>query len=81
MLYEVITIVLLKNDGNFLPLPPDVSSIAVIGAHADKGVPSGGGSSQVWPAGNASLSLEIPGDAVYHRRLYMPSSPVRNNFV
>ncbi len=69
-------IVLLKNDGNFLPLPADVSSIAVIGAHADKGVPSGGGSSQVWPAGNASLSLEIPGDAVYHRRLYMPSSPV-----
>lgn len=69
-------IVLLKNDGNFLPLPGDVSSIAVIGAHADKGVPSGGGSSQVWPAGNASLSLEIPGDVVYHRRLYMPSSPV-----
>lgn len=69
-------IVLLKNHGGFLPIPPDTKSILVIGAHADVGVPSGGGSSQVWPAGNAALSLEIPGDVVYHRRLYMPSSPL-----
>ncbi len=69
-------IVLLKNTDHFLPIAPDVKSIVVIGAHADAGVPSGGGSSQVWPAGNAALSLEIPGDAVYHRRLYMPSSPL-----
>jgi beta-glucosidase len=38
--------VLLKNRGNVLPLGPDVRSILVVGSHADKGVLSGGGSSQ-----------------------------------
>ncbi|MCJ2182889.1 glycoside hydrolase family 3 C-terminal domain-containing protein [Novosphingobium sp. 1949] len=68
--------VLLKNDGNLLPLTATARHIAVIGAHADVGVPSGGGSSQVWPEGGAALSLPIPGDAIYHRRLWMPSSPL-----
>lgn len=67
--------VLLKNEHGLLPIPADVKRIAVIGGHADVGVPQGGGSSQVWPVGGASLSLAIPGDAVYHRRLYMPSAP------
>ena len=39
-------IVLLKNDG-ILPLARDAKRIAVIGAHAEAGVPSGMGSSQV----------------------------------
>ncbi|MGA8041578.1 MAG: glycoside hydrolase family 3 C-terminal domain-containing protein [Terracidiphilus sp.] len=44
--------VLLKNEGNLLPLnASSVQSIAVIGGHADAGVMSGGGSSQVSPAG------------------------------
>ncbi|HKF47642.1 MAG TPA: glycoside hydrolase family 3 C-terminal domain-containing protein [Terracidiphilus sp.] len=44
--------VLLKNAGNVLPLKAaTVKSIAVIGGHADVGVMSGGGSSQVSPAG------------------------------
>ncbi len=44
--------VLLKNDGNVLPLSAaSIRSIAVIGGHADAGVLSGGGSSQVSPAG------------------------------
>ena len=44
--------VLLKNAGEVLPLSADsVKSIAVIGGHADVGVMSGGGSSQVSPAG------------------------------
>ena len=44
--------VLLKNDGNVLPLKAStIKSIAVIGGHADVGVMSGGGSSQVSPAG------------------------------
>ncbi|UWZ84778.1 beta-glucosidase [Occallatibacter riparius] len=44
--------VLLKNAGNVLPLKAaSVKSIAVIGGHADVGVMSGGGSSQVSPAG------------------------------
>jgi beta-glucosidase len=45
-------IVLLKNKGNLLPLTAHTSSIAVIGGHADLGVLSGGGSSQVIPLGN-----------------------------
>src|ERR1700722_12889354 len=42
--------VLLRNQG-LLPLAADTRSIVVIGAHADRGVPSGGGSSQVIPRG------------------------------
>lgn len=42
--------VLLKNDG-ILPLAANARSIAVIGYRADKGVPIGGGSSQVIPWG------------------------------
>jgi beta-glucosidase len=44
-------IVLLKNSRNVLPLTGSVSRIAVIGGYADTGVMSGGGSSQVKPAG------------------------------
>ena len=44
--------VLLKNAGNLLPLSAgSIKSIAVMGGHADVGVMSGGGSSQVSPAG------------------------------
>ena len=44
--------VLLKNAANLLPLnSASIQSIAVIGGHADVGVISGGGSSQVSPAG------------------------------
>ncbi|HTP88477.1 MAG TPA: glycoside hydrolase family 3 C-terminal domain-containing protein [Bryobacteraceae bacterium] len=44
--------VLLRNASNVLPLSAaSVKSIAVIGGHADAGVISGGGSSQVSPAG------------------------------
>ncbi|HEY2445160.1 MAG TPA: glycoside hydrolase family 3 C-terminal domain-containing protein [Rhizomicrobium sp.] len=42
-------IVLLKNAGLALPLGPQLRNIAVIGGHADIGVLSGGGSSQVMP--------------------------------
>jgi beta-glucosidase len=46
-------IVLLKNAANLLPLSPKLESIAVIGGNADRGVLSGGGSSQVIPVGFA----------------------------
>jgi len=69
-------LVLLKNDNRVLPLSKDVKTIAVIGGHADVGVLSGGGSSQVYPVGgNAVPGLEPkawPGPVVYH-----PSSPLR----
>ena len=42
--------VLFRNEG-LLPLSADTRRILVIGAHADRGAPSGGGSSQVVPRG------------------------------
>jgi len=69
-------IVLLKNAGNALPLAPQAESIAVIGGHADFGVPSGGGSSQVIPIGYAD-ALRGPQERVPHDgRIYDPPSPV-----
>jgi len=50
--------VLLRNEGNLLPLASTAKRIAVIGGHADIGVLSGGGSSQVVPVGG--FALEIP---------------------
>ena len=70
-------IVLLKNDKNILPLSGTVKTIAVIGGHADKGVLSGGGSSQVYPRGGLPVPNEgpqyFPGPMVY-----FPSSPLTN---
>jgi beta-glucosidase len=69
------SIVLLKNDGT-LPLnAASLHSIAVIGAHADVGVLSGGGSAQVDAPGGNAISPATPtrwGEAVY-----FPSSPLR----
>jgi beta-glucosidase len=66
-------IVLLKNEGNVLPL--NARRIVVVGGHADKGVLSGSGSSLVYPrGGNAVPGLEPagwPGPVMYY-----PSSPV-----
>jgi beta-glucosidase len=68
-------IVLLKNEGHLLPIAATARRIAVIGGHADKGVLSGGGSSQVYPEGeNAVPGLKPttwPGPVVYY-----PSSPL-----
>lgn len=44
-------IVLLKNDGQVLPLASGARKIALIGGHANLGMISGGGSSQVSPIG------------------------------
>lgn len=69
-------IVLLKNDGNLLPLGPGVRRIAVIGGHADKGVLAGSGSSLVYPrGGNVVPGLQPtgwPGPV-----MYFPSSPTQ----
>src|SRR5260370_28901934 len=69
------SIVLLKNDAT-LPLnAASVHSIAVIGAHADVGVLSGGGSAQVDSPGGNAIRPATPtkwGEAVY-----FPSSPLR----
>ena len=68
--------VLLKNDKGLLPLARTAKTIAVIGAHADVGVLSGGGSSQVYPAGGRAvqglLPATWPGPVIYY-----PSSPLK----
>lgn len=67
--------VLLQNRGRILPLSRDIRKIALIGGYADRGVLSGGGSSQVYPeGGNAVPGLSPtswPGPVVYY-----PSSPL-----
>lgn len=68
--------VLLRNQGGLLPLDPKVKRIAVIGSHADVGVLSGGGSSQVYPVGGVAVPglgpKSFPGPIVY-----FPSSPMK----
>ena len=67
--------VLLKND-KLLPIKTDVKKIAIIGSHANVGVLSGGGSSQVYPVGGMAVSglgpKVFPGPMVYY-----PSSPLK----
>ena len=50
--------VLLRNEG-LLPLSAKTRKLVVIGAHADLGVPSGGGSSQVVPRGGVAFKQPI----------------------
>ncbi len=71
------SIVLLKNSGHILPLKSSVTSIALIGSHADVGVLSGGGSAQVdAPGGNAANPQ--PGGSKWGEPVYFPSSPLKN---
>ncbi|MCD7098742.1 glycoside hydrolase family 3 protein [Stenotrophomonas sp. MMGLT7] len=70
--------VLLRNQGDLLPLPADTARLLVVGGHADKGVLAGGGSSRVdytARGGNAVPGLaptSWPGPVVFH-----PSSPLQ----
>jgi beta-glucosidase len=72
-------IVLLKNDG-MLPLATDRPlKIAVIGGHAQEGVPSGTGSGAVLPVGGFAGVIKIggPGTMGAARNLFLfPSSPL-----
>jgi beta-glucosidase len=66
--------VLLKNAGQALPLPTALKTIAVIGGHADVGVLSGSGSSQVYPVGGAGFRINSPWPGPV---IYDPSSPLK----
>lgn len=71
-------IVVLKNDG-ILPLAANAKSVLIVGGHADIGVLSGGGSSQVTPVGGSVALIQVGGPgflATYAKQLYMPSSPL-----
>jgi beta-glucosidase len=69
-------LVLLRNQNGALPLAKGLKRIVVIGSHADKGVLSGGGSSQVIPVGGIAVPdlgpRDFPGPLVYD-----PSPPRR----
>ena len=65
--------VLLRNEGNLLPLVSTAKRIAVIGGHADIGVLSGGGSSQVVPVGGFALEIPYKGPI---RRSYGGTAPL-----
>lgn len=67
--------VLLENNG-LLPLSTGVSSIAVIGSHADIGVLSGGGSAQVTPVGGAALNEGKPAVPGWSSVIWDPSPPL-----
>lgn len=68
-------IVLLKNEGDILPLAKTARRIVVIGGHADVGVLTGGGSAQVYPRGGSPVTGEgpknWPGPIVY-----IPNAPL-----
>jgi len=64
--------VLLRNQG-LLPLSADARRLVVIGAHADRGVLSGGGSSQVLPRGGIALKVEIGRNRAM---IFDPGSPL-----
>ncbi len=64
------SIVLLKNNSGILPLDPaKIHSIAIIGAHADTGMISGGGSAQVDPPGQPAPQ--------WQEHVWFPISPLK----
>ncbi len=71
-------IVLLKNEGGVLPLTATARRIVVIGGHADVGVLSGGGSSQVRSVGGVPIEVPLTTGAAmsFARVTYHSSSPV-----
>jgi beta-glucosidase len=71
--------VLLKNEHRTLPLSHHAQSIAVIGSHADVGVLSGGGSSQVTPPRGPAIppTCDPEGPGGSQCPVWAPSSPLR----
>ncbi len=70
------SIVLLRNERNLLPLDTaGLHSIAVIGAHADVGVMSGGGSAQVDAPGGNAIAPGKP--TAWGHAVYFPSAPLK----
>ena len=70
--------VLLKNAG-LLPIAPSVHHIVLIGGHADVGVLSGGGSSQVRSVGGVPIEIPLKSGAAasFARITYHNSSPLK----
>lgn len=71
-------IVLLRNEGGLLPLAKTAQKIVLIGGHADVGVLSGGGSSQVRSVGGAPVEIPLTSGAAasFARITWHASSPL-----
>jgi beta-glucosidase len=70
--------VLLRNDQAQLPLDASrVHSIAVIGAHSDVGMISGGGSAQVDPPGGNAIMPAGKGQTRWQEPVWFPTSPLQ----
>ena len=71
------SIVLLRNERRLLPLAHDVRRLVVIGGHADLGVISGGGSSQVYGASGPAQTIPMGDRGGRMRPMVLhPSSPL-----
>ena len=72
-------IVLLRNQGGVLPLAKTAKKIVLIGGHADVGVLSGGGSSQVRSVGGVPVEIPLTEGAAasFARITWHNSSPLR----
>jgi beta-glucosidase len=72
------SIVLLRNERSQLPLnAASVRSIAVIGAHSDVGMISGGGSAQVDPPGGNAIMPPGKGETRWMEQIWFPTSPLK----
>lgn len=72
------SIVLLKNDHGILPVDASkAQSIALIGAHSDVGMLSGGGSAQVDPAGGNAIMPPGKGATHWGEAIWFRTSPLK----
>jgi len=75
---EEQSIVLLKNDPAVLPLDASkLHTLAVIGAHSDVGMISGGGSAQVDPPGGNAIMPPGKGATTWQAHIWFPTSPLK----
>ncbi len=75
---EEAGIVLLKNERAALPLDAaKLHTIAVIGAHSDVGMISGGGSAQVDPIGGNAIMPPGKGATRWQEEIWFPTSPLK----
>ncbi len=75
---EEQSIVLLKNERKILPLDAGtVHTVAVIGAHADLGMISGGGSAQVDPPGGNVIAPPGKRGTTWQTPIWFPTSPLK----
>ncbi len=75
---EEQSVVLLRNEHAQLPLDASkIATIAVIGAHSDVGMISGGGSAQVDPPGGNAIMPPGQGRTTWQAHIWFPTSPLK----